>query len=349
MSPGAQLRGFPPRPRRAAGPVAGVVVALLAWAAVAHNSGVGWVQALGALLAGIFLIGLVMPGLVVWRVRCRLIDAPSDTVVGAEEALTLEVSAPVAVQLLFPPGPEVITGRHRSCRIPFIAPRRGVLDHAVLQVASAAPFGLLWWTKGVVLPLPRPVAVAPLRGEPGGAHDSVDGALGDDRSRSDQRIGDSRGVRPYQPGDRRHWVHWPATAHTGRLMVREMEGPAPHPVTVRAILPPDDPDAADVAASQALASVAEHLSRGRPVVLVTREQRGEVVTPVSGISDAGRRLAWALPSTPLPPVRRPRARRARPPAVAPPSPDVLDRPGRAPDGGLAPDGGRGHRVKGSPK
>lgn len=341
MSSAVQLRGFPPRPRRAAGPVAGVVVALLAWAAVAHNSGVGWVQALGALLAAIFLIGLVVPGLVVWRVRCRVTDAPGDTVVGAEEALTLEVSAPVAVQLLFPPGPEVITGRHRSCRIPFTAPRRSVLDHAVLQVATAAPFGLLWWTKGVVLPLPRPIAVAPPRGELGGARDSFDGALGDGWSRSDQRIGDSRGVRPYQPGDRRHWVHWPATAHAGRLMVREMEGPAPHPVTIRALLPPDDPDAADVAASQALASVAEHLSRGRSVILVTQELHGEVVAPVTGVFDAGRRLARALPCIPAPSVRRPRARRSRPPAVASPSPDSADRSQPAP-------GRRARRENGGP-
>lgn len=317
MSPRQGPRGSPPRPRRAAGPVAGALVALLAWAAVAHNSGVGWVQSLGALLAGIFLIGLVMPGLVVWRVRCTVTGAPRDAPAGEPTALTLEVSAPVAVQLLFPPGPEVITGSHRSCRIPFTPARRGVIDTAVVQVASAAPFGLLWWTKRITLPLPSPVAVAPPIGSIVGTHPNVESVQGDDHLRVYQRVGDSRGVRPYQPGDRRHWVHWPATAHTGSLMVREMEGPAHRPVTIRAFLPADF-DAADAAAAQAMGSVAEHLARGQPVILVTLEPGREVVEEVRSISDAGRRLARALPSRP--PPAHPQAGRGQPPVPAIPSP-----------------------------
>ena len=42
-------------------PVVGSVVAVLAWAGVAHSSGSGWVQAVGALLAAVLLIGLVAP------------------------------------------------------------------------------------------------------------------------------------------------------------------------------------------------------------------------------------------------------------------------------------------------
>ncbi|MHB8219341.1 MAG: DUF58 domain-containing protein [Acidimicrobiales bacterium] len=294
-------------------------MALMAWAAVAHNSGVGWVQTLGALLAGILLVGLVMPGLVVWKVRCTVTDAPRDTVAGTPAALTLRVSAPVAVRLLFPSGPEVITGRHASCRIPFTAPRRGVFDAAVLQVASAAPFGMLWWSKRIVLPMPHPVAVAPAPGTAAKSHPGAEGPHGDGHLRTDQRVGDSRGVRPYQPGDHRHWVHWPATAHTGTMMVREMEGPALRPVTVRAILPADL-DTADEIAAQALGSVARHLARGQPVILVTLEPDREVVAEVKGVTDAGRRLARALPSRPPPSTPRPPTGRERPPVPAVPSP-----------------------------
>ncbi len=42
-------------------PVAGSLVAVLAWAGVAHSSGSGWVQAVGALLAAVLFTGLVAP------------------------------------------------------------------------------------------------------------------------------------------------------------------------------------------------------------------------------------------------------------------------------------------------
>ena len=42
-------------------PVVGSVVAMLAWAGVAHSSGSGWVQAVGALLAAVLFTGLVAP------------------------------------------------------------------------------------------------------------------------------------------------------------------------------------------------------------------------------------------------------------------------------------------------
>ena len=36
----------------------------------------------------------------------------------------------------------------------------GVLTSCTVEVASAAPFGLLWWSKRMTLRLPRPVLVA---------------------------------------------------------------------------------------------------------------------------------------------------------------------------------------------
>ena len=42
-------------------PVAGSLLAVLAWAGVAHSSGSGWVQAVGALLAAVLFTGLMVP------------------------------------------------------------------------------------------------------------------------------------------------------------------------------------------------------------------------------------------------------------------------------------------------
>ena len=108
--------------------------------------------------------------------------------------------------------------------------------------------------------------------------------------------------REYRAGDLQHWVHWPATAHAGGLMVREMETPAARPVRVWGVLP-DDPAAAEAAAEHVLGTVQSLLNTGRAVVLVTAEPGGPVEGQVEGVTDAGRRLARALPRAPDPRAR----------------------------------------------
>jgi uncharacterized protein (DUF58 family) len=175
-----------------------------------------------------------------------------------------------------------------------VPPHRGELTTCVVELASAAPFGLLWWTKRVTVPLPRPLCVAPPVGTaPATERHRGDETEGDARL-VHRRVGEPRGVREYRPGDLRSWVHWRATAHAGTLMVREMEGPAAAPVTVWGVLP-EDPDLADEQASRALAEVLARLGAGCSVVLVTAEPEGQVHRQVSGVVDAGRRLARALP------------------------------------------------------
>ncbi len=313
-SPGRHRREMEslPRPKRAFGPVAGSVLALGAWAAVAHNSGAGWVQALGALMGAFLVIGLVAPAFIVRRVRCYVDDGPFDGAAGAPFSLTATTSAPVRLRPLAPPGDAVLTGPGRACPLVVVPPRRGVLHHVEIEVANAAPFGLLWWTKRVVVELVRPVCVAPRLGRGDPDLSTRTGQAGRDERWVNARVGEPRGARSYQPGDLRHWVHWPATAHAGGLMVREMETEASRPVVVSALLP-DDPIAAEEAAEVALGTVDRLLSTGSGVVLVTAEPGGPVEDRVADLTDAGRRLARALPSTSLAPtsVRRRRRKRIR--------------------------------------
>jgi uncharacterized protein (DUF58 family) len=292
-----------PRPRRALGPVAGTVVAVVAWLAVAHSSGAGWVQALGALLTGILVVGLVGPAFAVRRARCRVVAAPADAVAGRPVEVTLDASTAMVVRPLDPAGRAVPTGGPGACTVTVVPRHRGVLDRCQVQLASAAPFGLLWWTVKVTVPLPRPLHVAPPVAPTDAARRRGPEVLGDGARPVPARVGEPRGARPYRPGDLRSWVHWPATAHTGGLMVREMEQPTSPPVTVRGILP-DDPEAADAEASTVLGAVARSLADGRGVVLVTVEPGGTVVRPVAGVVDAGRRMARALPQRPPPGVGR---------------------------------------------
>lgn len=282
-----------PRPRRAAGPVTGSIVVFGLWLAVAHNSGSGWVQALGALLAGFLVIGLFAPAVAVWRARCEVTSSPADGNAGQAVTLSVAPNRPLVLRPLSPPGDAVPTGRRAVVDLATLPSRRGVVTECRLEVASAAPFGLLWWTKVVVLALPRPLLVAPRLGPADPTSVGDDTAPGDDHRRVDQRVGEPKGVRAYQPGDERRWVHWPATAHTGSLMVREMEGPAARPTLLDVVLP-EDPDEADAAAERAMGTVAQLLRRGVTVQMVTREPGGVRSEAVTDLTEAGRRLARAV-------------------------------------------------------
>jgi uncharacterized protein (DUF58 family) len=281
-----------PTPRHAFGPVAGSVLTVVTWGAIAHSSGSGWVQAMGALLGAFLLVALVVPAFATRRARVRVLGCPADVTAGQPAELTVEVSAPMQIRALRPRGKATVSGAGSVCTVRVEPERRGVLETCTVEVASAAPLGLLWWRKRVTVALPRPLVVAPRMGEPDQAALSASDRQGEDERRVPARVGEPRGVRPYRPGDLRHWVHWPATAHTGSLMVREMEAPASRPVVVRAALPPD-PAEAEHRAERALGTVAALLGRGRAVVLETVEADGPHHEPVPDVRSAGRRLARA--------------------------------------------------------
>ena len=271
------------------------IFVLFVWWVVAHNSGSGWVQVLGDAVFGMLFIGLLAPALALARLRIDLVSAPLDGAAGLPSVVGLRASARARIRPLDPPGPEAFAGRTTSgtggdvTLLPF---HRGVYDEITLELATAAPFGLQWWSRRVTLPLPGPLHIAPKLGRavplPNWEDDRA-GALG--------RVllaeaGDARGVRDYRPGDRQRRVHWGATAHAGRLMVREMEEPSVQPVTLRVSLP-GDRDTAEQLAQRALGSVVALLDRGVPVLLATDESSGSVVSPVADRREAGRRLARA--------------------------------------------------------
>jgi uncharacterized protein (DUF58 family) len=106
-----------------------------------------------------------------------------------------------------------------------------------------------------------------------------------------------RSVRPYRSGDPSHLVHWPSTARTGELTVRELEPPAEHGAAIVVHLP-DDPVRADALASEAAGWVwAVHAAGGR-IVLCTHEGSGPHAAPVATTVQAGRRLAVATSGVP---------------------------------------------------
>ncbi len=153
-------RGGVPRPAKAAGPIVGSVFALSLWALVAHNSGSGWVQALGCLLAGFVAVGLLGPGVAAARLAVGVESNPVDASAGHPVTLVLTTSGPARVESVVPPGAGAAVGAGRV-PIEVVPGRRGPLLEVVLLVSSAAPFGLVWWRKRVVVPLARPLWIAP--------------------------------------------------------------------------------------------------------------------------------------------------------------------------------------------
>jgi uncharacterized protein (DUF58 family) len=287
------------------GPVAGSVVAMLAWAGVAHSSGSGWVQAIGAVLAAVLVIGLVMPALPARSATVTCIASPSDGEAGRPVTLTMTANAPIRIRPRYPSG-EVARAAgpphgRRTVEVEVTPDRRGMLGSVAVELASCAPFGILWWAREVEVPLPRPLHVAPRSGEPDRLPSQVDLAAGEAPLWVPATVGEPRGVRPYRPGDARHSVHWPATSHTGTLMVRETERRTDDPLVVDVVLPADRAEA-EAVSERAMATVGRELSRGRPVVLGTLEEDGRVTRLVRDRVDLGRRLARAVspPAAPAP-------------------------------------------------
>lgn len=286
-----------PRPRRAAVPLIGSAVTMAVWAAVARDSGVGWVQTLGALVAGLLAVGLAGPAVAVARVRCAVAAAPVDAAAGVPFEMQLTVRGAAELRPLRPSGSETLSGRRGGVTLTVVPAHRGPIDRCIVEVASAAPFGILWWSRRVELALLQPVLVAPRTGPPDQA--IVHGITGEElASVVPGRGTELRGVRPYAHGDRRHLVHWPATAHTGALMVREHDRPADRWALVQGTLP-DEARAAEAQAERVLGTVARLLESGARVQLGTTEPGGDVLAPVESVVAAGRRLALALPRVPM--------------------------------------------------
>jgi uncharacterized protein (DUF58 family) len=286
------------RPARPLAPIAITVAILAAWWLVAHNSGAGWVQILGDVAFGTLVIGVVGPAVFLSRGRVRVVTAPTDATAGLPVEVVVEASARLRIRPVEPPGIETFVGPVRKRppaveAVTLVPPRRGAHDVVVVDVATAAPFALQWWTRRITLPLPSTLYVAPRRGQRIAFEPRPHERSGDSSARVAANLGEPRGARPYRPGDDRRQVHWQAFAHTGELMVREREAPAADPVTLQVTLPPD-PDEAERVAERALGTIAYLLDRGAPVLLATVERSGPIRGPVEDRRSAGRRLAQAV-------------------------------------------------------
>ena len=259
------------------------------------------IAAVGAVLA----IGIAWPLVAVRRVRIEA-SSPRDATVGQEVPVAVRAAGVLGsceVQLLGP-----ASGWHRVDRaaagsIGHVAERRGVFDHLEVLVRVTAPFGVVAGQRLHVVRLPAPVEVAPkamaVDWLPSGAE-----VEGTELQRSSSALGGDlvRSVRPYAPGDPAHLVHWPTSARTGSIVVRELEPPTPLAQAIVVALRGLGADR-ERAASYAFGAARAVLAAGGELVLCTAEANGPVAGRVGSVRDAGRRLARAVEGAPAAPPR----------------------------------------------
>jgi uncharacterized protein (DUF58 family) len=168
-----------------------------------------------------------------------------------------------------------------------------------IELVTAAPLGLARWRRRIRVTLPNPVEIAPRREPtrcPIHAGTAATTAAHEASSTSGRDL--TRGVREYVDGDPIRSVHWPATARTGAVMIREFEGPRrPHVIIVADLRGPDR----EGVASRAAGMADDALRHGARVQLATAELDGPRFGDVPSPLHVGRRLARAVVGAPASP------------------------------------------------
>jgi uncharacterized protein (DUF58 family) len=129
---------------------------------------------------------------------------------------------PIRPEVLVPYLP---AGQTRSAAYRGQLPRRGLYHFGSIELATGFPFGL--FRRIAVCRRPGRLYVYPRLGRLGRrglrpSREAFEGSQHRERC-SGQASGDFFGVRQWQRGDSRRWIHWRATARHGSIVVRQFE------------------------------------------------------------------------------------------------------------------------------
>jgi uncharacterized protein (DUF58 family) len=290
---GRTARGLP-LPTRSFFPFAITAIILLSWGGVAHQSGSGWVQAIGVLIGGFAVIGLLAPAVTCWLLRLTVVSMPEDIVAGSHGAIVFGMNHSARLGLRHDENDyvDLSLSNSGSGQGEYIlsARYRGVVEHLDLDASSSWPFGILWWHRRVTINLERPIYVLPRSKR---SITRFDITNDDGAGKGVSYGGDQRGIREYAPGDTPRDIHWPATAHTGKMMVRERDTQHNSPLLLDVRLP-DDVIEADGIAQEFMGLSEAAIRSGKPVVMYTLEPHGRVQGIIRDSKTAGRRLSRAV-------------------------------------------------------
>jgi uncharacterized protein (DUF58 family) len=235
---------------------------------------------------GLALLGAVLvDALAAWvtvRAVTITLHGPPETVSGEESEWILTAAGirrPVVIgPAVVPRSPRYLVRSGEPALITLPPFGRGLVHHVGVDITATGPLGLYQAGRRLLVPLgiplpvgPRPVPIDLSWPRPRAlSFGLTQGApLGDDLFRS---------LRPYRRGDERRRIHWGATAHHGRLMVRELDGTGV--VGLRVLVEPGLPGAmADHVTGVAASVTSAALARGWVVQLVTADGTTERPDP----------------------------------------------------------------------
>jgi uncharacterized protein (DUF58 family) len=261
------------------------------------GSQVAIVAAVGVVTA--LVTNIVWAAVATRHLTIEVLDCPHDAIAGQPVTCELRASgarAPFALRMLSATNARWyrVDGPDAGSMI-VVAPARSVATAAVFQAVCTEPLGLLGMNRRFVVGLPHPIHIGPQPEPVAGVRLPDRGAF------ADHDDGVVRGTRPYVAGDPMRVVHWPSTARTGVLTVREYE-PPPRPTLLVTVDLGDGGPEGEHAAGRAAWVACEALRRGYGVVLATCEQAGPVSAPVSSAIEVSRRLAAAKQGPPGAPL-----------------------------------------------
>lgn len=301
-----------PRPRRAAGfdrvggvrPTGAGLAVVMGMLLVLTSSPPSLDPQVGSVLVAAALatvaVGVVAPLVLVRRISLTA-RAPRDATVGDRVVLDVEMTGGGGrcwVRALDPTGEWVVCTPPDAGQVVHLADRRGLFSAVRFEVRVTAPLGMVAARRVLVAELPHAIEIAPrplaVTWHPAPA--PVD--AGPQPLARPALAGDLvRSVRPYVAGDPPHLVHWPTSARTGSLVVRELEPPGPVGQAVVVDLRNLGSET-ERAASYGLGAARAVLASGGELIMATCEAGGPVVGRVTNPVDAGRRLARAVPGPP---------------------------------------------------
>ena len=199
---------------------------------------------------------------------------------------------------------------HYDCRIAY----RGCYRFGPATLASGFPFGLIIARRTDAAPLSEPLYVYPrllqLRPPWRSLLDARSSGLASTRSQSGPSEGDFYGLRSWQTGDSRRWIHWRTTARTDHPAVRQFELQRRYELSilVDAARLNDDP-AAELAVERTISLAATLVARlatlpNSRITLVTagRQVRSLLVTNRPELAREALKLLAELEGTATPPL-----------------------------------------------
>jgi uncharacterized protein (DUF58 family) len=210
--------------------------------AAATNTLAGWLYVMSGVLLALLVVAAALParnlrGLTIHRLPTKPVSAGESLVIELQVHNAQSHSRgllQVIDQLPKPLGPTQRTalraispGQTYTWRYQLPTSRRGIYHWSTVGLRSAAPLGLFWCRRELVVPAKVVVypQVLPLQRCP--LLDALAEHTGPQwhrhRSMSPSAEGMTRSLRPYRWGDSTRLIHWRTSARYGDLRVRELE------------------------------------------------------------------------------------------------------------------------------